>query len=104
MSLLADLLKTTSDAMRLGSDVVRYKLEVQRRIVQRHASRIGVCLGVGLIALGFLGAGIGLLTYGAFFLVARELGAGAAGLIVGVASILVAGLLVLLACGATRRR
>ena len=102
MSLLGDLLKTVNDAMRLCSDVMRYKLEVQSRAVRRGASRIGVCIGVGLIALGFVGAGIGLLIYGAFFLVARELGPGAAGLIVGVGSIVFAGILVLLACG-TRR-
>jgi hypothetical protein len=104
MSLLGDLLKTASDAMRLGSDVMRYKLEAQREAVRRRAGRIGLCLGVGLIALGFIGAGIGLLIYGMFFLVARELGPGASGLIVGMGSILLAGVLVLLTCSATRRR
>jgi hypothetical protein len=104
MSLLGDLLKTTSDAMRLGSDVVRYKLEVQRRAVQRKAGRLGICVGVGLIALGFVGAGIALLVYGAYFLVSLPLGPGLAGLIVGTASILLAGLLMLAACSAVRRR
>ena len=103
MSLLADLLKTASDAMRLSGDVMHYKLEMKKRAVKRGVSRIAICLVMGLIALGFVGAGIGLLVYGSFVLVARELGPGASGLIIGAAAILVAGFLLLLACGSTRR-
>jgi hypothetical protein len=98
MSLLGDLLKTASDAMRLSSDVVRYQMEVKRRAVKRRVSRLALCIGMGLIALGFVGGGIGLLLNGAYLLVAYELGRGWSGLIIGLASILFAGLLMLLAC------
>ena len=103
MSLLGDLLKTAGDAMRLSSDVMRYKLEVKTRAVKRGISHIAICLVMGLVALGFVGAGIGLLLYGSFVMVAHELGPGPSGLIIGAASILFAGFLMLVACGATRR-
>lgn len=103
MSLLGDLLKTAGDAMRLSSDVMRYKLEVKTRAVKRSISHIVICLVMGLVALGFAGAGIGLLIYGFFILVANALGPGSSGLIVGAAAILFAGLLMLVACGATKR-
>jgi hypothetical protein len=103
MSLLKDLLKTASDAMRLSSDVMRYRVEMKTRAVKRGISRVVVCIGMGLVALGFVGAGIGLLLHGAFILVANELGPGLSGLIVGVASILLAGFLLLVGCGSLRR-
>jgi hypothetical protein len=103
MSLLRDLLATANDALRLCSDVMRYKIEKETRAVKRGASRIGICMGIGLIALAFVGAGIGLLLYGAFAMVASALGPGASGLIIGAASILFAGLLVLLVCAATKK-
>ncbi len=98
MSLLGDFLKTVSDAMRLSSDVIRYQMESKRRAVRRGISRIVICMGMGLIALGFVGGGMGLLLYGAYLMVAYELGRGPSGLIIGAASILFAGLLMLLAC------
>jgi hypothetical protein len=55
MSLLGDLLKTASDAMRLSSDVIRYQMETKKRAVQRRVSRLGICIAMGLIALGFVG-------------------------------------------------
>ena len=103
MSLLGDLLKTAGDAMRLSSDVMRYRLEVKTRAVKRGVSRIMICLVTGLIALAFVGAGIGLLIYGAFAMVANALGPGPSGLIIGAAAILFAGFLMLVTCGATRR-
>jgi hypothetical protein len=98
MSLLGDFLKTVSDALRLSSDVVRYQMESKRRAVKRGVSRIAVCLGLGLVALGFVGAGMGLLIYGSYLMVAYELGRGPSGMLIGFACILVAGLLLLLAC------
>lgn len=103
MSVLGDLLKTAGDAMRLASDMMRYQMESRTRAVKRGASRIGVCIAMGLVALGFVGAGMGLLLYGAYVMVAHELGRGPSGLIIGFASIVLAGLLMLLACGSTRR-
>jgi hypothetical protein len=103
MNVLRDMLATANDAIRLCRDVMQYKIEKETRSVKRRASRIGVCLGVGLIALGFVGAGMGLLLYGAFAMVAGALGPGPSGLIIGAASILFAGLLVLLACASVGR-
>lgn len=103
MSLLGDLLKTAGDAMRLSSDVMRYKLETKTRAVKRGISRIGICLAMGLIALGFVGAAMGLMIYGAYLMVANELGRGPSGLLIGFGCLLVAGLLMLIACGAGRR-
>ena len=103
MSLLGDLLKTAGDAKRLSSDVRRYKLETQKTAVKRGVSRIAVCLAMGVIALGFVGAGMGLLIYGSYLMVAHKLGPGPSGMLIGFGCILVAGLLMLLACGAGRR-
>ena len=103
MSLLGDLLKTAGDAMRLSSDVMRYKLETKTRAVKRGISHIVICLVMGLVVLGFAGAGLGLLIYGSFVLVAHALGPGSTGLIVGAAAILLAGFLLLVVCGATKR-
>lgn len=103
MSLMGDFLKTVGDALRLSSDVIRYQMETKKRAVKRGVSRFVVCIAMGLIALGFVGGGIGLLLYGAYLMVAHALGGGASGLIVGLASILFAGLLMLLACRGGRR-
>jgi hypothetical protein len=98
MNLLRDMLTTANDAIRLCSDVMRYKIAKETRAVKRGVSRIGICL----TALGFVGAGIGLLLYGAFTMVADALGPGPSGLIIGAASMLFASLLVLLACATGR--
>jgi hypothetical protein len=103
MSLLRDLLKTANDAIRLASDVTRYQMENKKKAVQRGVGRIARCCVIGLVALGFVGAGIGLLLYGSFVMVANELGPGPSGLMIGAASIVLAGLLMLLACGSMRR-
>jgi len=103
MSLLGDLLKTAGDAMRLSSDVMRYKLEAKTRAVKRGIGHILICLAVGLVALAFAGAGIGLLIYGSYVLVANALGPGPSGLIIGAAALLLAGFLLLVACSATKR-
>jgi hypothetical protein len=102
MGLLKDLVATASDAARLVHDVMWVGLEERKKAVKRGAARIGLCLTVGFAVLGFVGAGIGLLLYGAFILVANQLGAGPSGLIIGAASMLFAGLLMLLLCGSRR--
>jgi hypothetical protein len=103
MSLLRDLLKTANDAIRLASDVMRYQMENKKKAVKRGVGRIGMCVAMGLVALGFVGAGIGLLLYGSVVMVASKLGPGPAGLIIGAASVIVAGFLMLVACGSMRR-
>jgi hypothetical protein len=103
MSLLGDMLKTAGDAMRLASDVMRYQMERKTTAVKRGASRIGICLAMGLIALGFVGAGMGMIIYGSYVMVAYKLGPGASGLLIGFGCVLVAGFLMLLACGSMRK-
>jgi hypothetical protein len=102
MGLLRDLVVTANDTVRLVSDVARFKLEEKKKIAKRGAMRLGVCMAVGLVALGFVGAGIGLLVYGSFVMVANQLGPGPSGLIIGAASSIFAGLLMLLVCGSVR--
>jgi hypothetical protein len=103
MSLLRDLVITARDAIRLGDDLLRYKVQSKTRTVKRGVLRLAICLGVGLVVLGFVGGGIGLLIYGSFAMVANELGFGPAGLIIGAACMLFAGFLVLLSCGGRGR-
>jgi len=103
MSVLGDLLKTAGDAMRLASDVMRYQMESKKQAVKRGAARIGMCIALGLVALGFVGAGIGLLLYGSFVLVAYKIGPGWSGFVIGIGCFLLAGLLMLLACGSRKR-
>ena len=102
MGLLRDLVATANDSVRLVSDVMRWKLEEKKKAAKRGVMRIGICLAMGLIALGFVGAGIGLLIYGSFVMVANQLGPGPSGLIIGAASAIFAGLLMLLTCGSVR--
>ena len=102
MGLLRDLMATTTDALRLVTDIMRLRLEEKKQRAKRGVTRIGVCLVMGLIALGLVGAGIGLLLYGSFVLVANQLGPGPSGLIIGAASVIFAGLLMLLVCGSMR--
>jgi hypothetical protein len=102
MGLLRDLVATANDSVRLVSDVMRFKLEEKKKTAKRGVMRIGMCLVMGLVALGFVGAGIGLLIYGSFIMVANQLGPGPSGLIIGAASALFAGFLMLLACGSVR--
>ncbi len=102
MGLLRDLVATTNDTMRLVTDIMRLRLEEKKRAAKRGVTRVGICLAMGLVVLGFVGAGIGLLLYGSFVMVANNLGPGPSGLIIGAASILFAGLLMLLVCGSMR--
>ena len=102
MGLLRDLVATTTDTLRLVTDLMRLRLEEKKRAAKRGVTRIGICLAIGLVALGFVGAGIGLLIYGCFVLVANNLGPGPSGLIIGAASVIFAGLLMLLVCGSRR--
>lgn len=93
MSLLRDLVIAAGDALRLSSDLMRCKLEVETRAVKRGISRAAVCVVFYLVAFLLAAIGIVFILYGAFVLIARETGPGAAGLIVGFAVLLMAALL-----------
>jgi hypothetical protein len=103
MSLLRDLVATLGDAMRLSSDLMRYKLEAQAQAVKRKAGRLGLCLSLYLAAALVIGTGLGFVLYGVFVLLSREVGAGVAGLIVGGSLGLIAVVLLLAARNAARR-
>lgn len=103
MSLLRDLVITAGDALRLSSDLMRYKLETETKAIKRGISRTMVCLAFCLLALVLAAMGFVLILYGAFVLTARATGAGAAGLIVGFAVLLLAALLLLVGRGLASR-
>ncbi len=60
MSLLRDLVATLGDALRLSSDLMRYKLEAQTQALKRGAGRLGLCLSLYLAAALVIGDGRGL--------------------------------------------
>lgn len=103
MSLLRDMVATLGDALRLSSDLMRYKLEAQAQALKRTAGRLGLCLSLYLAAALVIGTGIGFILYGVFILVARVAGLGPAGLIVGFSLLLIALILLLAARSAARR-
>ena len=96
MSLLRDLVITVGDALRLSNDLMRYKIDVQARSIKRGVSRLATKVVVYLTTLIIVAVGVGFLLCGAFILIARAIGsAGVAGLIVGAAILLVAGIVAL---------
>jgi hypothetical protein len=91
MSLAHDFVKTIGDALRLSSDVMRYKMVAQTRVIKRGVGRVAVCIAACMASLVLAAVGFGFILYGAFVLVAKAIGsAGAAGLIVGLAVLLIA--------------
>jgi hypothetical protein len=103
MSLLRDLVATVGDALRLSSDLMRYKVEVQAKALKRSAGRLGLCLSLYFAAALVIGTGVGFVLYGVFILVARATGLGLAGLIVGVSLWLIAVLLLVAGRSAAKR-
>lgn len=90
MSLLRDLVITVGDAMRLSSDLMRYKLEAQTKALKRGLSRGVLFLTLSVIGLLLAGTGAGFILSGIFVYVARETGPALAGLIIGLALLVVA--------------
>ncbi len=103
MSLLRDLVITVGDAVRLSSDLMRYKLEAETKVIKRSISHTAVGLVFYLLAFLLAAAGFGFILYGAFVLVAHKTGSGAAGLIVGFGVLLLAVLVPLVGRGLTSR-
>lgn len=104
MSLLRDLVMTAGDALRLSSDLMRYKFEVEARAVKRSIGQVMASVAVYFAALLLVGTGVGFILYGFFILVARETGLAAAGFIIGVAVWVVAGILILIGRSMAHRR
>ena len=96
MSLLRDLVVTAGDAMRLSGDLMRYKIEAEKKAFKETTSRVFTSLMLVLTGLVLAGTGAGFLLYGVFVLVARATDSlAAAGLIVGFAILLLAGVFLL---------
>lgn len=90
MSLLRDLVVTVGDALRLSSDLMRRNIEVQSKAIKRSVGRIVASLVFTLAAACMATMGAGFLLYAIFVYIARETGFPAAGLIMGVALLLLA--------------
>lgn len=91
MSVIRDMLVTIGDALRLSGDLVRYKVQMQTRIIKHVMNRLTMYLAVFLASMILAGIGVGFIVYGIFVLLARAINsAGAAGLILGFAMLLVA--------------
>ncbi len=91
MRLMRDLVMTVGDALRLSSDLMRYRVEMQKRVIQRAVSRLTMYLAVFMASIILAGVGVGFILYGIFILLAAAIASGAAaGLIMGFVLLLVA--------------
>jgi type III secretory pathway component EscU len=91
MRLIRDLVMTVGDALRLSGDLMRYKVEMQTRIIKRVLNRLTMYVAFFLASVILAGVGAGFILYGIFVLLARAINsAGAAGLILGFVLLLVA--------------
>ena len=90
MSLVRDVLVTMGDVLRLSSDLMRYKVQVEARIIQRVVNRLTTYVAVFLASVILAGTGVGFILYGVFVLLARAINsAGVAGLILGFVLLLI---------------
>ena len=103
MSLLRDLVVTAGDAMRLSSDLMRYKIEAEKKAFKHTMGRVFASLALVITGLALAGTGAGFVLYGIFVLVARATGLAAAGMIVGAAVLLLAGIFLLAGRGVMSR-
>jgi len=91
MSVLRDLVITVGDILRVSSDLMRCKLEAEKKVIRRGTSRLIVRLMLGLTSLLLAAVGTGFFLYGVFVLLARVTDSpGVAGLIIGFAMLLTA--------------
>jgi uncharacterized membrane protein len=91
MRLIRDLAMTFSDVLRLSGDLMRYKIEMEKRIIKRVVSRLTMYLAVFMASVVLAGVGVGFILYGIFVLLAAAMAsAAAAGLIMGFTLLLVA--------------
>ncbi len=91
MRLMRDLAITIGDALRLSSDLMRYRVEMQKKVIQRAVSRVTMYLVVFMASVILAGVGVGFILYGIFVLLAAAIASGAAaGLIMGFVLLLAA--------------
>lgn len=91
MSLARDFVITIGDALRLSSDLMRYKMAAQTQVIKRGLGRVAMCFAACMASLVLAAVGFGFILYGAFVLIAKAIrSAGAAGLIIGLVVLLIA--------------
>jgi len=91
MSLARDLVITAGDALRLLTDLMQWRMNAQGRTVKRGISRVAMCVAACMASFALAAVGVGFILYGAFVLIAKAIqSAGAAGLIIGLAVLLIA--------------
>ncbi|OHB62795.1 MAG: hypothetical protein A2Y77_12240 [Planctomycetes bacterium RBG_13_62_9] len=91
MSVLRDLVITVGDILRVSGDLMRCRLEAEKKVIRRGTSRLMTRLVLGLTSLLLAAVGTGFFLYGAFVLLARATDSpGVAGLIIGFAMLLTA--------------
>ncbi len=91
MRLIRDLTMTLSDVLRLSGDLMRYKIEVEKKLIKRIIGRVTLYLAIFIGSLILAGVGVGFILYGIFVLLAAAIAsAAAAGLIMGFVLLLMA--------------
>ena len=91
MSVVRNVLVIIGDALRLSGDLMRYKVQMEKRIVKRVINRLATYVAIFLASVILAGIGVGFILYGIFVLLARAINsAGAAGLILGFILLLLA--------------
>jgi len=94
MSMARDLVITAGDALRLLTDLMQCRMMAQSRTIKRGMSRVAVCFAACMASFVLAAVGVGFILYGAFVLIAKAVqSAGAAGLIIGLAVLLIAGII-----------
>jgi len=91
MSLARDLVTTAGDVLHLLTDLMQCRMASKTQTIKRGLGRVAMCFAACMASLTLAAVGFGFILYGAFVLIARAIGSGgAAGLIVGIAVLLIA--------------
>ena len=82
---------TLGDVLRLSGDLMRYKVEMEKKLIKRIMGRVTLYLVIFIGSLILGGVGVGFILYGIFVLLAAAIAsAAAAGLILGFVLLLMA--------------
>lgn len=84
MSVLKDAAGIANDAARIWSDVIRYRIQKETTSIKRVVLRFVAEILALIVAVVFLGVGIGLILTGCRILLAEAIGNGGGALLLGV--------------------
>ena len=91
MRLIRDIAATAGDVLRLSGDLVRYKMEMEKKLIKRIVGRVVASVAILLGSAIVAGVGAGFMLYGVFVLLAEAMSSpAAAGLILGFVLLLLA--------------